>query len=383
MKTRVDYEDIELRILAPYAVRSRESRGRQHAEKEHDYRTAFQRDRDRIVHSRAFRRLEYKTQVFVNHEGDHYRTRLTHTLEVSQIARTIARSLALNEDLAEAIALAHDLGHTPFGHSGQDVMARLMRDHGGFEHNRQSFRIVTFLENPLPQWPGMNLSYEVLEGIAKHATDYDLPDKTVFLRAGYPSLEAQVCNFADEIAYNNHDIDDGIRSGLIGVGDLAEVELWQRHFGAVMAEHPLLALEKQCRLAVKRILNFLATDLITHTLSRIAAQGLKTAADVREHGKGTVDFSPEVKVLSAGLKKFLYARLYRHYRVERMAAKAERVITDLFQAYERNPKILPSDFVRHYGSEPIQLIVCDYIAGMTDRFALEEYGKLFDPFKKV
>lgn len=384
LSTRQKSEEIESQTLAPYAVHAAKSKGRQFPEAEHAYRTAFQRDRDRVVHSRAFRRLEYKTQVFVNHEGDHYRTRLTHTLEVSQIARTIARSLCLNEDLAEAICLAHDLGHTPFGHSGQDVMAELMKEAGGFEHNRQSFRVVTFLENMLPHCRGLNLSYEVLEGIAKHATDYDMPDKSVFVREGYPSLEAQICNFADEIAYNNHDIDDGLRSGLLKLEDLAAVELWQKNYRDVSAEFSSLSPDKTIRLTIKRLLNYLATDLILQTEKNIAAQGFKNVMDVRKNGKNAVAFSPMVKSASAELKSFLYQNLYRHYRVERMATKGEKVISDLFHAYQKNPKILPPEFISQYdGGEGIERIICDYIAGMTDRFALEEYSKLFDPFTKV
>lgn len=384
MITRQNTEDRERRDLASYAVLAAESRGRQFPEEEHSYRSSFQRDRDRIVHSRAFRRLEYKTQVFVNHEGDHYRTRLTHTLEVSQIARTMARALALNEDLAEAICLAHDLGHTPFGHSGQDVMAALMQEYGGFEHNRQSFRVVTFLENILPHCAGLNLSYEVLEGIAKHATDYDMPDKSLFVREGYPSIEAQICNFADEIAYNNHDIDDGIRSGLLHLADLEKIEIWRLHRDVVITEYPDLSPDKRVRTIIKKLLNFLATDLIETTARNITDRGIKLAADVRTNGKGLVAFSERVKKLSGELKTFLYQNLYRHWRVERMAAKAERVISELFKAYQKNPRILPPEFMTHYEKgEPIQRIICDYIAGMTDRFALEEYSKLFDPFTRV
>ncbi len=383
MKTRKDLERREQEFLAPFAVHSGGSLGRLHSELEHDYRTAFQRDRDRVVHSRAFRRLEYKTQVFVNHEGDYYRTRLTHTLEVAQIARTMARALDLNEDLAEGISLAHDLGHTPFGHSGQDVMARLMANYGGFEHNKQSFRIVTFLEDPYAMFKGLNLSYEVLEGIAKHSTQYDMPDGTLFIREGYPSLEAQLCNFADEIAYNNHDIDDGLKSGLLELGDLRDVPLWEENFQRVINESPNLDRRHQIRMTVKSVIDFLVTDLVINTAHKIAELQLTSADDVRMRGKGVVDFSTKVKVLNSQLKKCLFAKLYRHYRVERMAEKAERILEALFNAYTKNPRIVPPNFMSGYQDEPIERIVCDYIAGMTDRFALQEHKKLFDPFEKV
>jgi dGTPase len=366
MRNRSALEEIETSFLAPYAVHSGASQGRMHKETEHTYRTAFQRDRDRIIHTSAFRRLEYKTQVFVNHEGDYYRTRLTHTLEVAQIARTLARALGVHEELTEAICLAHDLGHTPFGHSGQDTMNKLMKEHGGFEHNKQSFRIVTFLENPYPDFAGLNLTYEVLEGITKHASEYDLPDGTLFIKAGYPTIEAQICNFADEIAYNNHDIDDGLKSGLLELADLNTVALWSSHH------------------SVKALINTLVTDLILNTDKQIEERGIKTLDDVRLQGRGLVDFSPEIKEKNAELKRTLFSKLYRHYRVERMADKAERILTELFNAYTKNPKILPPSFLSTYESKtPIQRIVCDYIAGMTDRFALDEYSKLFDPHAKV
>lgn len=384
MRTRSQLEELENKILEPYAVKSSESQGRQFKEKEHDYRTPFQRDRDRIIHTSAFRRLEYKTQVFVNHEGDYYRTRLTHTLEVSQIAKTIARALGLNEDLSEAICLAHDLGHTPFGHSGQDIMSELMKDHGGFEHNKQSFRIVTFLERRYTQFVGLNLTYEVLEGITKHASEYDLPDGTIFLKEGYPSIEAQICNFADEIAYNNHDIDDGLKSGLLLGKDLEKIAIWNVNFAKVMKDNPDADHKQQRRITVKSIINHLVTDLIDYTNSQIAALKLTSHEDVKLRGKDVVGFSPEVRKLNAELKKFLFKKLYRHYRVERMAEKAKKVISDLFTAYTKNPNTLPSDFKESYDQATvIERIVCDYIAGMTDRFALAEYSKLFDPFSKV
>jgi len=384
MRNRNHLEELESQTLAPYAAFSAQSKGRMYPEKEHDYRTAFQRDRDRIVHTSAFRRLEYKTQVFVNHEGDYYRTRLTHSLEVAQIGRTIARALGVNENLAEAICLAHDLGHTPFGHSGQDIMAKLMKDHGGFEHNKQSFRIVTVLEKPYPQFPGLNLTYEVLEGITKHASEYDMPDGNLFVKEGYPCIEAQIGNFADEIAYNNHDIDDGLQSGLLKLEELKNIEIWQTNYEKVKNQHNNLSDKQIRRIMVKSIINQLVTDLITYTTSQIQNLNIKTIDDVRKHGKDLVGFSPEIKKMNTQLKRFLFDKLYRHYRVERMAEKAQRVISQLFKAYTDNPKILPSQFLDEYDqSESFERIVCDYIAGMTDRYALDEYAKLFDPHSKV
>lgn len=384
MKTRQDLENNEEQILCSYAAKSGASQGRHHVEPEHAYRTAFQRDRDRIVHTSAFRRLEYKTQVFVNHEGDYYRTRLTHTLEVAQIARTAARALGVNEDLTDVICLAHDLGHTPFGHAGQDVMAVLMEKHGGFEHNKQSFRIITNLETPYPGFRGLNLTSEVLEGIMKHSSQYDLADGTPFVKKGYPLIEAQIANVADEIAYNNHDIDDGLKSGLLEVGDLRDIALWEDHFQKIKTQNPELPLKRQMKLTVKALINFLVTDLLNHTESQIAERHIKTIDDVKQNGKNLVDFSPQTRSQVIALKKFLFQKLYRHYRVERMAMKAKRILTELFQLYAKNPSIVPTDFLKTYPQdEPIERIVCDYIAGMTDRFALEEYGKLFDPHARV
>lgn len=401
---REEFEVRERQNLAPFAVSSGDSLGRMYAEEEHPFRSRFQRDRDRVIHSRAFRRLEYKTQVFVNHEGDYYRTRLTHTLEVAQIARTIARVLRLNEDLAETVSLTHDLGHTPFGHSGQHVMNRLMKDFGGFEHNRQSFRVVTLLEDRYPFFSGLNLTYEVLEGIVKHETEYDLPQGGIFERKGYPSLEAQICNFADEIAYNNHDIDDGIKSGMLELAALEKVEIWASHFGPIREKYSSHPLRVQVSQGVKSIINFLVSDLVEQTMQNIERLGIDNLDSVYKKGKGCVDFSPKTKNLSRELKKFLMENLYRHYRVIRMADKADRIMTELFRAYVRNPKIIPPTFLRRYEKraghleprfakpkgvekgdekEAIERMVCDYIAGMTDRFALDEYKKLFDPHEKV
>lgn len=400
--TREHFEELERKNLAPYAVLCGDSEGRLYKEDEHPQRSRFQRDRDRVIHSRAFRRLEYKTQVFVNHEGDYYRTRLTHTLEVAQIARTVSRILGLNEDLAETVSLTHDLGHTPFGHSGQHVMNHLMKEFGGFEHNRQSFRVVTLLEDRYPEYSGLNLTYEVLEGIIKHQTEYDLPQGGIFGRKGYPTLEAQICNFADEIAYNNHDIDDGIKSGMLDLKDLGSIEIWKEHFDRTKKKYAASPERIQVSQAVRSMINGLVSDLVENTDQNIKNAGFKTVDDVRAKGKGCVDFSPAVKKQSQALKKFLMENLYRHYRVIRMADKAERIITELFKAYVHNPKIIPPSFLRRYDKkegarnprftvkgarvekeDPIERIVCDYIAGMTDRFALDEYKKLFDPHEKV
>ena len=382
MLTRQECERREQEILAPYAALSGNSLGREHAEPEHPYRTAFQRDRDRIIHSNAFRRLEYKTQVFVYHEGDHYRTRLTHSMEGAQIGRTLARALRLNEDLAEAIILAHDLGHTPFGHSGEHVMDRLMKDYGGFEHNRQSLRIVTLLEDRYPNFRGLNLSYEMREGIAKHSTSFDVPSKTGFHKYRNPSLEAQIANLADEIAYCNHDLDDGLSSGLITLQQLQAIPLWQE-----MLEQQHAALPTGCadkilwRQTVKALINLLVTDLVTSTEAHL--HGVKTLEEVRGANEKLVSLSDPVLRRLKLLKKFLYENMYRHPRVERMADKAGRILEDLFRTYRKNPRILPQEiFLRTEQAEP-ERHICDYIAGMTDRFALDEHKKLFDPHEKV
>jgi dGTPase len=385
VRTRLDYEKLEAQVLAPYAMKSSDSDGREHPEEEHPYRTAFQRDRDRVIHSNAFRRLEYKTQVFVFHEGDHYRTRLTHTIEGAQIARTIARALRLNEELAEATILAHDLGHTPFGHSGQDVMNHLMKDFGGFEHNRQSLRIVTLLEHRYAGFPGLNLSYEVREGIAKHATPYDSP-QVKFQKKGQPTLEAQIVDLADEIAYCHHDLDDGLRSGLITVEQLKGVALWAEHYDRIRRggdKNPAVNDEIAIRQTVRSILNRLVTDLVETTENNIAEFTLKTVEDVRRAPQKCVRLSAEVDKQNKELKAFLFQNFYKHHRVERMAAKAENVLEDLFRAYVKNPKILPKTVQELMDETPKERVICDYIAGMTDRFALEEHARLFDPAVKV
>jgi dGTPase len=372
-------------MLAPYAMRSRDSRGRRHPEREHPFRMAFQRDRDRIIHSTAFRRLEYKTQVFVNHEGDYYRTRLTHTMEAAQVTRTLARALRLNEDLAEAVALAHDLGHTPFGHAGEHVLDRLMAAHGGFDHNGQSLRIVDHLEERYPGFRGLNLSWEVREGIVKHSTRYDRPQVAEFDATQAPCLEAQIVDFADEIAYNAHDIDDGLKSGMLDPEALATVPLW----ADVMAEATHAAAgagEQVIRYqAVRRLIDRMVTDLVETLEARLAAEGIDDLAAVRAAKPRLVEFSPALTAANRELKTFLYDHLYTHHRVTRMTQKADRIMTALFEAYMAEPRQLPPHVTRRTRDEgePIARVIADYVAGMTDRFALEEYKKLFDPYERV
>jgi dGTPase len=383
MLRRVELEQREEALLAPYAVKSAKAGGRVYPEDEHPFRLAFQRDRDRIVHSTAFRRLEYKTQVFVNHEGDHYRTRLTHTLEVAQIARTIARALRLNEDLTEAIALAHDLGHPPFGHAGERAMNEVMRPYGGFEHNQQSLRIVEVLEERYPDFPGLNLTWETRDGLKKHQPRF-LPDADPRDATPVgPSLEAQVADYADEIAYNNHDIDDGLASQMIQLEDLRQVPLWEEHFRVVERQHPHIPRKLQWRQTVRAIINSLVMDLCEETLRRVQAAQIRTAEMVRRSPRPLVGFSAAMDQKNRELKLFLLEHLYRHYRVVRMAEKARRIIQDLFQAYMEAPKQMPPSFYARTTTDGVARVVCDYIAGMTDRYALDEHQKLFDPRARV
>ncbi len=382
MITREEWEDREKRTLAPYACCSADSRGRVHPEDEHPYRTAFQRDRDRIIHSKAFRRLEYKTQVFVYHEGDHYRTRLTHSLEVAQLSRTMARALGLNEDLSEAIALAHDLGHPPFGHSGEKVLDELMDGFGGFEHNRQSLRIIDFIERRYKGFRGLNLTMEVRDGLARHTSEYDIPDVPGH-ESGQPTLEAQLVNLADEIAYSNHDLDDGLASGFLTFSDLEGLPIWDRFLAEARAASPDGA-EKMWQYAVvRKIINWLATDLVETTIESIRGRGIRNLDDVLSSDEPVAAFSGEVAGSYGELKTFLMERMYRHYRVLRMQTKAERIIRELFSAYVANIETIPPEVRIAMAGEPPQKIACDYIAGMTDRFALEEYRRLFDPYTRV
>ena len=383
-RDRAFFEEQERALLASYAMRSQDSRGRAHPEREHPFRVAFQRDRDRIIHSSAFRRLEYKTQVFVNHEGDYYRTRLTHTMECAQITRTVAAMLGLNRDLAEAVALAHDLGHTPFGHAGEHVLADLMKDHGGFDHNSQSLRIVEVLEQRYPAFDGLNLSYEVREGIVKHSGRFDRPRVSDFDASSAPPLEAQIVDYCDEVAYNAHDIDDGIQSGLITLEDLEGIELWDDAFGEVRRTSPAASLSVLRYQAVRRLIDRLVSDLIEAVEARIRGLGIETIEDLRRVMPPIAGPSAELDAKVKLLKARLMERLYQHQRVRRMGAKAARVMRGLFEAYMVDPRQMPPHIVdRATDGTTMARVIADYIAGMTDRFAFEEYAKLFDPFEKV
>lgn len=368
-----------MKTLAPYAANPERSKGRQSHEAPPEGRNEFQRDRDRIIHSTAFRRLEYKTQVFVNHEGDLFRTRLTHSLEVAQIGRGIARNLGLHEDLIEAIALAHDLGHTPFGHAGQDALNECMRDYGGFEHNLQSLRVVDLLEQRYADFDGLNLTFEVREGILKHCSIQnarqlgDVGER--FLLKQQPSLEAQVANLADEIAYNNHDVDDGLRSGLITLEQLSEVSVFARHLAEVRNRYPQLEGRRLIHETVRRMINSQVQDLCRQSSKKISEANPASIDDVRK-AEPLIAFSPEMQQQQLELKQFLRNKLYRHYRVNRMSSKAQRIIRDLFAAFHDDPKLMPDEFQLR-ASEIKPRAVADYIAGMTDRYAIREYRRLF------
>lgn len=371
--------------LADYAATSSQSLGRKYPEAHRDDRPAFERDRDRIIHCAAFRRLEYKTQVFVNHEGDYYRTRLTHSLEVAQIGKAIARRLKLNEELTEALALAHDLGHTPFGHTGEEVLNRLMDGHGGFEHNLQSFRVVNELEERYPGFNGLNLSWEVREGIIKHSSPYDRPAEIMaeFLPGVVPTVEAQIINFADEIAYNNHDIDDGLKSGYITLAQLEQVELWNEMFERVGREYPDLEVERRKHQTISALIGLFITDLTATTLENLIEAGIRNMEDLRKVNKQMVSFSPELARKNRELKRFLLENLYRHYKVERMRVKADRYLTQLFETYVKHPSLLPRKYLKRMESIGRERVICDYVAGMTDRFALDEFKRLFEPYERV
>jgi dGTPase len=376
--------------LAPYATRAANSRGRRQPEPAPEYRSEYQRDRDRIVHSSAFRRLEYKTQVFVNHEGDMFRTRLTHSIEVAQIGRAVARALQLNEDLTEAIALAHDLGHTPFGHAGQDALNHCMRDFGGFEHNLQSLRVVDELEERYAEFNGLNLTYETREGILKHCSPRnaaimgELGER--FLRKQQPSLEAQLANLADEIAYNNHDVDDGLRAGLITVEQLAGINLFSEQYVRVNAAHPGIGTRRMVHEVVRRMINRQVSDLVETTRRRIAESGVASLDEVRTQAAPLIGFSTQMAEWNLELKQFLRLQLYRHYRVRRMSSKADRIMKALFGAFMDDIQVLPPEYQQKAGESERAAgvagrarVVADYIAGMTDRYAIGEYERLFDP----
>ncbi len=375
--------------LKSYASIPSESRGRLYKEAEDPVRPPFQRDRDRIIHSAAFRRLEYKTQVFVNHEGDHYRTRLTHSLEVAQIARSLARTLGLNEDLAEALALAHDLGHTPFGHAGEDGLSEAMKDFGGFDHNAQGIRIITKLEHRYAGFDGLNLTWETLEGIAKHNGPVKKAPRALAEYNGkhdlelhtHAGLEAQVAALSDDIAYHSHDVDDGLRAGLFVVDDLREVPEVYAIFEEVRKLHPGIDNARLTHEAVRRLIHRLCMDVLATTEAALAASKVGSVQDVRNLGKPLVAFSPQMQDISGRLKAFLMQRMYRHYKVNRMSSKARRVVKALFEFFHTEPECLPTDWRAQTdgaGTKKTAEVVCDFIAGMTDRFALEEYRKVFE-----
>ena len=430
MRKRIEWEKVEKNILASYAVKSSESRGRKHPEKKHLFRSDFQRDRDRIIHSTAFRKLEYKTQVFIYHEGDYYRNRLTHTMEVQQIARTIARILRLNEDLVEAISLAHDIGHTPFGHRGEATLNELVE--GGFEHNHQGLKIVDVLEERYQSFPGLNLTFEVREGIIRHKTSYDTPLDShfeEFTRDISPSLETQVVNFADEIAYTTHDLDDGIKSEIIPTNELNDITLWQEisqpvkkgnlNYTPTSFSHKALRsvaspTRRQCntvliplrtstlppqggrlrrggkeipvhlnyelqRIAmVRKLINLLVTDIVNNSLKNINKTKVSSVDEIRK-SELILAYTEKTESKHMELKKFLEEKMYFHYRVIRMTQKAHRIISDLFRTYMKEPRQLPPHIQKRIGSEKRDRVICDYIAGMTDRFAMQEHQKLFDP----
>ena len=366
--------------LAPYAAHSAQSRGRTHAEPGPGSRSQYQRDRDRIIHSTAFRRLEYKTQVFINHEGDLFRTRLTHSIEVAQIGRTLARSLRLNEDLVEATALAHDLGHTPFGHVGQDVLNECMKDFGGFEHNLQSLRVVDHLEEHYGAFDGLNLTFETREGILKHCSLNnarqlgDLGQR--FIERSQPSLEAQLTNLADEIAYNNHDIDDGLRSGLITMAQMEEVELFARLHREVEARYPGLPGRRALYETIRLMITAMTADLVDTSARLIADAAPATIDDVRA-APPLIRFSDAMRAETVALKRFLYANLYRHFQVNRMRVKASRIVRELFEAFLQDPVLLPGDYQVQDDPHKQARKIADYIAGMTDRYAIREHRRIF------
>jgi len=368
--------------LSNYAMNQEKSKGRLNEEKFDDSRSRFERDRDRIIHSEAFRKLEYKTQVFVNHEGDYYRTRLTHTMEVSQIARAIGKRLGLNLELIEAIALSHDLGHTPFGHTGEDVLDEILDDIGGFEHNRQSYRVVTYLEKRYPEFRGLNLSYETLEGIVKHATPYDHPSNEdlddIFNLEEVPSLEAQIIDFADEIAYLNHDIDDGLVSNLLDWEELKNIDIWNERLKKIKQKY------KDCKnknivkfRTISSLISYFINDIINTTKNNIENYNIETFEDIKRKNKKIVGFSSKVDENRRQLKEFLFEKMYNHPRVMRMRVSAERCIKELYKAYRKYPRIMPVKYQNEIDDIGLDRTIGDYISSMTDRFALEEYRSLY------
>ena len=392
MITRELLETREDETLAPWGMRSAETRGRVHPEDESGYRSVYQKDRDRIIHTTAFRRLAYKTQVFVYHEGDHYRNRLTHTMEVAQLGRTLARSVGANEDLTEAICLAHDIGHPPFGHTGEHVLDQLMAGHGGFDHQRQTMRIIERLEERFPAFLGLNLSYELREGLVKHDTDYDTTNAQGYEPDLAGTLECQLANVADELAWTSSDLDDGLYAGILDVADLAGQPLWQRVMDSLDQPHQPARLDALLRARIiRRLVGIEVTDAIEHTLSQLPAHGVASVADLRAVGKNLAGFSPELAAANAVQKRYLFETFYRSYRVMRMAGKAEMILTRLFEAYIEEPRQLPPPTLAKVeqaagilpSEEGLHRVLCDYLAGMTDRYAIQEYKRLFDPEERV
>ncbi|HVS34857.1 MAG TPA: deoxyguanosinetriphosphate triphosphohydrolase [Gemmataceae bacterium] len=393
-----DWLDWEDRSLAPYAMKTRRSRGRRHPEPPHPYRTLYQRDRDRIVHSTAFRRLMHKTQVLAAQTNDHHRTRLTHTLEVAQIARTVARRLGLNEDLTEAVALSHDLGHPPFGHAGEEALDQCMREHGGFEHNLHALRIVTLLEYRYPDFPGLNLSWETLEAMALHSRRRDAPEAADYTPLplpsapsdggegrvrGQPPLEAQVADAADSLAYDAHDVDDALSVGLVTVEDMQEVEFWRRASEQAQQRHGPMAPEQFQPTVVRLLIAWQVGDLLEQTGRRIRQERIRSVEDVRAFPEPLVGPGPEVRRLKMELEEFLNRRVYRHYRVLRMAEKGSRIVRMLFEEFRRAPQLLPPRYAHRIDGAGPERVVCDYVAGMTDRYAQDEYLRLFHPSAAV
>lgn len=380
---RKKLEEIEQLSLAPYGLKSANSRGRVYPESESESRPAFERDRDRIIHTTAFRRLEYKTQVFVYYEGDHYRTRLTHTLEVAQLGRSLARGLGCNEELTEAICLAHDLGHPPFGHAGEYALNALIADHGGFNHNTQSYRIVTKLEQRYHNFPGLNLTYETREGMIKHETDYDKSDAQGYEPDKLGSLEAQIANLADEIAYNAHDLDDGIRAGMFEMAALDELTLWQelKEIVGWQSERPLTNITRHE--IIRELIGKSVMNVLENTGKKLVDNQIDSPEKVQTHPENLVSYSPEFKTKVRQLKKFLLDSMYHHYRLIRMQTKAERFVTELFQAYAQEPNMLPTDTKKKLDEAPLHRVITDYIAGMTDRYALDEWEKLYNPYRRA
>ena len=384
--TRSDMERREEQFLAPYGMHSSASRGRLYAEEEHPYRTAYQRDRDRIIHTTAFRRLEYKTQVFVYSEGDHYRNRLTHSIEVAQVGRTLARALGGNEDLTEAISLAHDLGHPPFGHVGEATLNDLMQNFGGYDHQKQTYRILTELEHRYPEHPGLNVTYEVREGVVKHDTDYDVVDAREYCPEERGTLECQLSNLADEIAYNTSDLDDGLRSAILEPAAVLELAISRK-----VLESLALPLTVDLRAPmvryqfIRRLVGMEVSDVVNATQQKLVAAGVNSLAELRQLAYNVADYSAEFQALNGELKQYLFKNFYRHYRVVRMASKAERTLRDLFHAYVQEPLQLPPEIQQRAQTSPggRERVVCDYLAGMTDRYAIQEHKRLFDPEERA